>query len=299
VGGGPAGLSAALQLGRSLRDVLVCDNDEPRNGPAAEAHGYLTRDGIAPDGFRRLAREEVTAYSTVEYRNTTVADVAKDEEWFRSTLEDGETHSSRKVLFATGVVDVFPDIEGFEELWGNGIYHCPYCHGYEVRDQPLGVHVDFAEKIEYAKLVYNLSEDLVVFTDDHDVFDEETHAEFTERGIRIEDEPIVAFNRSGGGLESISLADDRDVPRHALFYGPRLKQGSSLIERFDVSVSEFELVETERTDSPMGGAGRTSIAGLFVAGDASNGSSLAVPTAAAEGYDVGATVNAELAAELF
>lgn len=241
IGGGPAGLSAALQLGRSLRSVLVCDNNEPRNGPAAEAHGYLTRDGIAPRELRRLGREEVTEYGG-EFRDSQVTTVTRDGDGFISTLDNGETYTSRKLILASGVIDVFPD------------------------------------------------------TDGQDVFDEKTRSKFVEQGIEIEEEPITALNGSENGLESVSLADGRDVSCHALFYGPPIKQHTELIEQLGLPVNETGLVEATRSQR---GAGLTSIEGVFVAGDASSGSSLSVPSAAADGSEVGATVNMELSREAF
>ncbi|WP_238709547.1 NAD(P)/FAD-dependent oxidoreductase [Natronorubrum halophilum] len=294
VGAGPAGLSAALQLGRSLRSVLICDNDEPRNGPAAEAHGYLTRDGISPQELRRLGREEVSTYGG-EFRDAQVTNISRDDDGFTSTLETGETVTSRKVVLATGISDVLPDTDGFEELWGNGVHHCPYCHGYEVRNEPLGVLVRTSEVVEYAKLIYNLSEDLVVFTDGQDVFDEEIRSAFVEQGIEIEDEPITALNGSDG-LESVSLSDGRDVARHALFYPPPMKQHSELSEQLGLQVNQVGLVETERSQH---GAGFTSVDGLFVAGDASSGLAPSIPSAVADGSEVGATVNMELSGEAF
>lgn len=295
IGGGPAGLSAALQLGRSLRSVLVCDNDEPRNGPAAESHGYLTRNGIAPQEFRRLGRAEVAKYGG-EFRDSQVTNVSRDQEGFMNTLDTGETVTSRKVVLATGVSDILPDIDGFEELWGSGVHHCPYCHGYEVRDEPLGVVINVPEGIEFAKLIYNLSENLVVFTDGQNVFDEETRSAFVDRGIVIENEPISALNSSEDGLESVSLADGRDVVRQALFYPPPIEQHSELAERLGLQVNQAGLVETKRSQH---GTGFTSVDGLFVAGDAASGSSQSIATAVGDGTEVGATVNMELSKEAF
>ncbi|EJN57620.1 FAD-dependent pyridine nucleotide-disulfide oxidoreductase [Halogranum salarium B-1] len=295
VGGGPAGLSAALQLGRSLRSVLVCDNGEPRNGPAAESHGYLTRDGISPDELRRLGREEVVRYGG-EFRNSKVTDVSRGDERFTSTLDSGETITSRKIVLATGVRDALPATEGFRELWGSGVHHCPYCHGYEVRDEPLGVVVTSQHMVEYAKLIYNLSDDLVVFTDGQDVFDEESRSLFVERGIEVEDEPITALNGSDGNLESISLADGRNVVRHALFYPPPMEQHSDLPERLGLEVNQAGLVEATQSEH---GIGFTSVDGLFVAGDASSGASPSISSAVADGSTVGATVNMELSIEDF
>ncbi|ELZ03420.1 NAD(P)/FAD-dependent oxidoreductase [Natrialba asiatica] len=295
IGGGPAGLSAALQLGRSLRSVLVCDNGEPRNGPATEAHGYLTRDGIPPEELRGLGREEVMKYGG-ELRDIKVTDVSRDTNGFISTLDSGETVTSRKVVLATGVRDDLPDTDGFEEFWGSGVHHCPYCHGYEVRGEPLGVMVTNQHMVDYAKLIYNLSEDLVVFTDGQDVFDEESRSMFVERGIGIEDEPITALNGSDGNLESISLADGRDVARHALFYPPPMEQHSELPEQLGLEVNQAGLVDATRSQRGMG---FTSVEGLFIAGDASSGAPPSIPSAVSDGYAIGTTVNMELSKEDF
>ncbi|WP_240145816.1 NAD(P)/FAD-dependent oxidoreductase [Halococcus salsus] len=297
VGGGPAGLSAALQLGRLRRDVLVCDDDEPRNGPADEAHGYLTRDGIGPTALRRLGREEVAGYGG-EFRDARVTAVTEDEPGFAVTLDTGETVTSEKIVVATGVRDVLPETDGFEALWGNGVYHCPYCHGYEVRDEPLGVLIkdEHPHLPDYAKLIYNLSRDLVVFTDGTDVLDAETRSMFTERGIAIEDEPIIGLDGSEDGLESVSLADGRDVARRALFYPPPMEQHSELPDRLGLDVNRMGVVETTQSQH---GFGFTAVPGLFVTGDASSGYPASIASAVADGSVVGATVNMELSREAF
>ena len=295
VGGGPAGLSAALQLGRSLRSVLVCDDGNPRNGPAAESHGYLTRDGISPQEFHRLGREEVATYGG-EFRESQVKNVTREDGGFTSTLDTDETVTSRKVVLATGVSDRLPETDGFEKLWGNGVYHCPYCHGYEVRDRPLGVLVMAPDHLEHTKLIYNLSKDLIVFTDNRDVFDEEVRSEFVKREIQIEEESIVGLNGTNDGLESISLADGRDVPRHALFYGPPMQQHSNLADQLGLRLNESGLVETTQSQYGMG---FTSVDGLFVAGDASSELAPSIPCAVADGSVVGGTVNLELSRDAF
>ena len=295
IGGGPAGLSAALQLGRSPRSVLVCDNGEPRNGPTDEAHGYLTRDGIPPEELRRLGREEVVKYGG-EFRDTKITDVSRDTNEFTSTLDSGETVTSRKVVLATGVRDQLLDIDGFEEFWGSGVHHCPYCHGYEVRGEPLGVMVTNQHMVDYAKVIYNLSEDLVVFTEGQNVFDEESRSMFGERGINIEDEPISALNGSDGDLESITLADGRDVACHALYYPLPMEQHSDLPEQLGLEVNQAGLVDATRSQRGMG---LTSVEGLFIAGDASSGAPPSIPSAVADGYAVGTTVNMELSMEDF
>ncbi|EMA42101.1 FAD-dependent pyridine nucleotide-disulfide oxidoreductase [Halococcus hamelinensis 100A6] len=231
-----------------------------------------------------------------EFRDVRVTNVEKDGSGFTSMLDGDETITSRKIVLATGISDEFPEIDGFEELWGNGVHHCPYCHGYEVRDQPLGVLVNNQHTIEYAKLIYNLSEDLVVFTDGQETLGEATRSAFTERGIEIENEPIRAFNGSSDSLESISLEDGREIARHAFFYPPPMKQHSKLAEQLGLKVTEIGLIEVGQSEH---GVGFTSIDGLFVAGDASNASAPSIPSAVADGNVVGATVNLELSQEAF
>ena len=140
VGGGPAGLSAALILGRCRRRVLLCDNGHPRNEAATALHGYLTRDGIPPDEFLRLGREELAKYDTVEVRDVTVTAVECVAGAFVTTLDGGEQVQSRKFLIATGVRDNVPEIEGLRDLYGRSVFHCPYCDGWEVRDQPIAIY---------------------------------------------------------------------------------------------------------------------------------------------------------------
>ena len=139
-GGGPAGLSAALVLGRARRRVLVCDTGEPRNRHSEAAHGYLTRDGIAPGSFLAIARAELALYATVEYRRARVGDAVRLGDLFELRLENGERVRGRTVLVATGVVDTPPPLEGLEPLYGRSVHHCPYCDGWEHRDAPLAAH---------------------------------------------------------------------------------------------------------------------------------------------------------------
>lgn len=152
VGGGPAGLDAALQLGRSLRNVLICDNNGQRNSPADEVHGFLTWEGIPPQELHQLGREEVKNYN-VKFQDSQVTSVFGDKNGFTSKLSSDETVTRRKVVLATGSRDILPDRDGYEELWGNEVYHCPYCHGYEVRRESLGVLVGDSHALKYTKLI--------------------------------------------------------------------------------------------------------------------------------------------------
>src|SRR5213594_4001133 len=161
VGGGSAGLSAALQLGRSRRRVLVSDTGKTRNAVAHESHGFFTRDGATPAELVRIGREQLRPYETVELCSVGVKSAKAHSKGFEITLDDETRIACRKLLLATGVVDEMPEIEGFKELWGKSIFHCPYCHGWEVRDQPLALFGG----IELAELLKGWSDDLVLCTD--------------------------------------------------------------------------------------------------------------------------------------
>jgi cation diffusion facilitator CzcD-associated flavoprotein CzcO len=163
VGGGPAGLNAALLLGRARRRVLVCDAGAPRNAPVSHTHGFLSRDGLPPAELRRIAREQLGAYSSVELREVQVeAASTADGEGFVVTLADGVRETARRLLLATGVVDQLPAIDGLADLWGRGIFNCPYCDGWEVRDQPLAVLGADPRALQLALHLTRWSGDVVV-----------------------------------------------------------------------------------------------------------------------------------------
>ncbi|AUX48846.1 uncharacterized protein SOCE26_103890 [Sorangium cellulosum] len=165
VGGGPAGLSAALTLGRALKKVLLCDGGVPRNAAADEVHNFVTRDGTPPREFRRIAREQLGAYPSVSVRDATVVELVREGELLRVLTDDGAAHLTRRVLLTVGVADELPGIPGVRALWGHSIAQCPYCHGWEVRGLPWGVVADSIQLAEWSLLLTGWTDDLVVFTE--------------------------------------------------------------------------------------------------------------------------------------
>jgi thioredoxin reductase len=166
VGAGPAGLSAALMLGRSRRRVLVCDTGRPRNAASHALHGFLTRDGLHPAEFLRISREQLRQYDGVELRDVEVTDAeCRADGRFHATLATGETVASRKLLIATGVVDRVPDLPGFAELYGRSVFHCPYCDGWEARDEPIALYGRRTRAFEMSRALTAWSDDLVLCTD--------------------------------------------------------------------------------------------------------------------------------------
>src|SRR5690606_8779411 len=226
IGGGPAGLNGALMLARSRRSVLVVDSGSPRNAPAEGVHGLLGHDGTPPAELLRRGREEVVRYGgrvvdgeVVSARRDAPAGA---DPRFSVTLADGSQLTARRLLIATGLRDVLPDVPGLAEHWGRGVVHCPYCHGWEVRDEPVGVLATSPGSGHQALLFRQLTDDLVYFTH-KTALDEETRMRFTARGICVVDSPVDGVVRADDeGIAGVRLADGRFVARRVLAVGSRM-----------------------------------------------------------------------------
>jgi thioredoxin reductase len=278
IGGGAAGLNGALMLARSRRSTLVIDAGEPRNAPAAAVHGLLARDGTPPAELLAAGRDEVRRYGG-EIRNGLVTTAKAVGEEFAVIMADGSTERARRLLVASGAIDVLPPIPGLAERWGRDVVHCPYCHGWEVRDQAIGVLETGPMSVHQALLFRQLSEDIVFFGAPAD--------ELTERGIRVVSEPVVAVESSSDKLTGVRLADGALFPRQALAVSSRLKV--RLPDGLGLPVEDNgmgEYVPSER-------GGRTSVPGVWVAGNIAEPSAQ-VGSAAAAGALAGAMINADL-----
>ncbi len=292
VGGGAAGLAAALQLGRSRRSVVVVDAGEPRNAPAEHMHGYLGHEGIAPGDFIARARAEVVAYG-VDLVDGSVTTVTADSpsDGFRVELADGSHLSARRVLIAAGLVDELPDIPGLSEQWGRGVIHCPYCHGWEVRDQAIVIIATGVMATHQALLFRQLSDQVIVAEHEPGVVGDDDRALLTARGVTIEVGPVAEVLAEADVVHGIRLADGRDICAQAVVVGPR----------FVARTAPFEALGLAATPAPMGsgevlevdGRGATSVPGVFAAGNVVDPSQQVLQAAAA-GSRVGAMINAEL-----
>lgn len=289
VGAGPAGLSAALILGRCRRKVLVCDNGKPRNFVSKRVGGFLTRDGMPPAELRQVGREQLASYDSVEVRDITVVDAACREGGFTVELEDGTRLGARKLLLAAGVVDDLPDIEGAEAFYGRGVHHCPYCDGWEVRDQPLAVYGGGEPAKAMALELTMWSRDLVICAHGPAEFSEEDRGQLTRAGIGIREERIIALEGDAGELERIRFDGGEALPRRALFFPSRGRQRCDLAERLGCNITEKGAVETGKFE-------KTHVDGVYVAGDASRNVQLVV-IAAAEGATAAFAINSELVKE--
>ncbi len=288
VGGGPAGLSAALVLGRCGRRVLVCDSGRYRNECSHAMHGYLTRDGLPPGELLRIAREELVPYG-VEYRKTVVTSAGKEGSAFHVVLEGGEKVSARKLLLATGVMDRLPEIEGIQKFYGRSIHHCPYCDGWEWRDKPVAVYGTGQHGYALALSMLTWTCDIVLVTGGDAGLDSEQQLELEAFGIGVREERIARLEGRDGKLEKIVLAGGETLSRSALFFSSGQEQHCELAESLGCVFNDKGTVDTTEKE-------RTNVPGLFVAGDASRDVQFVI-VAAAEGAKAAVAINEELQQE--
>jgi thioredoxin reductase len=289
VGAGPAGLSAALMLGRCGRSVLVCDIGEPRNARAAGLHNYLTRDGIQPGEFLRLARGEVQRYPSVELRQSEIVDASRTSGGFRIVGADGTQVVARKLLLATGVVDELPDIEGLAPLYGSSVHHCPYCDAWEWRDQPLAIYGRGEEGLALSLGLTVWSDDLVLCTDGPTDLSDEELEQLSQAAVEVRQDRVVRLEGRQGRLERIVFAEGEPLPRRALFVCAGQHQRSDLARKLGCRFTSKGAVATGTCEA-------TDVPGLYVAGDASREAQFVI-VAAAEGAEAGMAINKALLKE--
>jgi thioredoxin reductase len=290
VGAGPAGLSAALMLGRCRRSVLICDTGRPRNAASRAMHGFLTRDGIPPLQFLALAREQLEQYETVELRRVEVVKaVCPQDGVFDVTLASGEHVSSRKLLLATGVVDKLPSIRGFRELFGSSVFHCPYCDGWEVRDQPIAIYGRGDRGLGLSLELTTWSRDLVLCTDGPSEIDEDGRARLTLNGIAVREDKVARLQGRDGILAHVVFESGVRLPRRALFFTTGQFQRSDLSVQLGCEFNDKGTVRTGKYET-------THMPGLYVAGDASRAVQWVV-VAASEGAEAAFAINTDLTKE--
>jgi thioredoxin reductase len=285
VGGGAAGLSAALVLGRARRRVVVIDGGQPRNAPAAHMHGFLSRDGMSPADLLAAGRVEVSGYG-VELVDDHVATIHTG---FIVHLGGGRVLNARRILVATGVRDELPDIPGVRERWGRDLLHCPYCHGWEVRDQPIGVLGTAPGSVQHALLIRQWSDDVAFFVHAYDLTAAE-QAELETRGIQIVRGEVSQLVVEDDRLTGVELTDGRVVARTAVFIRPvNVPHADGLLAGIGCNVDEagFAVVD---------GTGRTSAVGVWAAGNVVDPRAQVI-TAAGAGSAAAIAVNADLVNE--
>lgn len=285
VGGGAAGLSAALVLGRARRRVAVVDAGEPRNAPASHMQGFLSRDGMPPADLLAVGRSEAAGYGVevIRDRVTTV------EPGFIVHLDGGDVLTTRRILVASGAGDELPDVPGARERWGRDLLHCPYCHGWEVRDQPLGVLGTEPGSVEHALLVRQWSDDVIFFPHTCSVTADE-RAKLEARAVSIVEGLVTKLVVADDRLSGVQLADGRTVTRAAVFIRPSLRPNNrDLIDSLGCDVDQDGFVQVDAN-------GRTSVPGVWAAGNAANPRAQVI-TAAGEGSAAAISLNNDLVEE--
>lgn len=288
VGGGPAGLSAALVLGRSRRRVLVCDSGHYRNAASSGVHGFLTRDGTPPAEMLRLGREQLEPYG-VEVRDVEVKGACTGGDGFLVTLPEGAPLCARKLLIATGVKDRVPEIPGIHELYGTSVHHCPYCDGWEWRDQPLAVYGRKHHGYALARGLLNWSEDVVLLTDGRPGLTAKQRTELGRLRVPVNPARVTGLEGSGGRLSRILFEDGSSMERRALFFSTGQDQCCDLAVSFGCEIDNKGAIKTNLK-------GDTNIPGLYVVGDASHDVQFVI-VAAAEGAKAGVAINEALTEE--
>ena len=289
VGGSVAGLSAALVLGRSLRTVLVIDSGKPCNRQTPHSHSFMTRDGVPPSQLTAIAREQALAYPTVQYRNGRIDTLSKNDNGFSLLTDDNTTIKARRVLLATGLEDIMPPIDGFAECWAISVLHCPYCHGYEVRNQSLGVLVSGEHTVDYVGLIRHWSTKITFFTNGSGTITDEQRSLINRLDVPIIETPVSRLRHQNGLLSALELQDGNHIELTALFAPMPFRQHSDLAQQAGCALNPAGLINVNLF-------GQTNVAGLFAAGDNSSPMrQLAV--ASANGITAGAGINRELVTE--
>ncbi|WP_433428393.1 NAD(P)/FAD-dependent oxidoreductase [Nonomuraea sp. CA-141351] len=259
VGGGPAGLNAALVSGRQRRRVLLLDSGVPRNAPAQETHMLLSRDGLSPTALREAGQADLRAYPTVETRSAEVVDASAIASGFELTLADGSRERARKLVLATGQTDVLADVPGLAERFGRSVFHCPFCHGYEAREQPIAVLGSDFPSVMLALYVADRFSDDVVLCGNGEAPPDEHRERLEKAGVAVREERVTEVRGEFGALE-LRLEGGQPLVRGAVFHRTRIRQHSDLAERLGcdllpdgcVRVNEFQ---------------QTSVRGVYAAGD--------------------------------
>ncbi len=285
IGGGPAGLNAALVLGRAKRNVLVFDDNQPRNAVTQETHGFLTRDGVTPDEFRHLAHQEISMYPSVEFRQTQITDVSNHESLFELVADNSAVFHARTIILATGLKETLPAIDGIHDYYGRSLFSCPYCDGWELKDRPLVVISEGEHTFHLAKTIWNWSRDVLVCTNGHHVLTQEQKGTLQRKEIQVVEDPITTLVGKKGMLEQVVFATHEESRRSGGFVTPQWLQASSFGALLACDLNAMGGTVTDNF-------GRTTVKGVYAAGEVIVPSQLIM--AAAQGSMAAAGVNMDL-----
>lgn len=291
IGGSNAGLSSAMALGRSLRNVLVIDAGKPCNAPTPHSHNFLTQDGSTPAEISRIGKEQVSAYQTVQFLDDLAITASKTDTGFEITTQSGKHFESKKLILATGIKDELLPISGFEACWGISVIHCPYCHGYEFRGQQTGILANGEMAFHLAGLVKNLTPNLTILTNGKADFTEDLLAKLSKNNIEIIEKAAIEVIHEQGNIKALKFGDGSAEPFDAVYAKLPFTHHTDIASQLNLEFNEGGYIKV----NPMN---QTSLAGVYAVGDNAN-PMRSVATAVYTGNFAGAFVNKELVEEEF
>ncbi|RFS21919.1 NAD(P)/FAD-dependent oxidoreductase [Chitinophaga silvatica] len=291
VGGSFAGLSAAMALGRARKRVLIIDSNQPCNKQTPHSHNFITQDGEKPAVIKEKALQQVLQYETVKLLEDLAIDVIPSDKRFDVQTQNNGTITTRKVLFTTGIKDTLPDLPGFKECWGISLIHCPYCHGYEVRDIPLGIIANGDMAMHFVELLLGWSKDLILLTNGPSMLTEEQLKAIARHQVKVLETPVKEILHKDGYMNAVTLADGDTIPLNAVFIRAEPSQHSSIPEALGCEIGKNGLIVVDELN-------HTSVPGIYAAGDNSN-MFRAVSIAVGAGTKAGASINRDLLLEDF
>ncbi|MFT4024464.1 MAG: NAD(P)/FAD-dependent oxidoreductase [Flavihumibacter sp.] len=291
IGGSYAGLSAAMALGRAMRKVLIIDSGLPCNRQTPHSHNFITHDGVEPALIAQKAKEQVLQYGTVKFHDGLAVDGRQTADGFVVVTEAGLSFNAKKLIVATGIKDIMPGLKGFSECWGISVIHCPYCHGYEVRNEKTGILANGEAAFHYAQLIYNWTKDLTVFTNGGSLLTPVQADTLAKHNIAVIEKEIAALAQENGHIRQIVFKDNSVFALKAVYARPSFEQHCKIPELLGCELTEQGLLKTDMFQE-------TTVKNIFACGD--NASLLrSVANAVASGNMAGARANNMLAAEAF
>lgn len=260
IGGSYSGLAAGMALGRALKNVLIIDSGKPCNAQTPHSHNFITQDGETPQAIASKAKEQVAQYKTIEFYSGLAVDASKTGSGFSITTQNGETFGAKKLVFATGVRDIMPEIKGAAACWGISMIHCPYCHGYEVRNEKTGILANGEMGFEFSKLINNWTKELTLFTNGKSTLTAEQTSRLKAKGIEVDEREIDAFEHRNGYLEQVQFKDGSTLQLKAMYAKLPFKQHSDLPKKLGCKISDLGFIEVDAFQ-------KTSVPGIYACGD--------------------------------
>lgn len=291
IGGSYSVLAATMALGRALRKVLIIDSGKPCNKQTPHSHNFITQDGKTPAEISALAKEQVLHYKTIEFHIGLATKGIKTANGFEIKTEAGETFTTKKLLFATGIKDIMPNIEGFSECWGISILHCPYCHGYEVRNEKTAIFGNGDYGFEFSKLIHNWTKDLTLYTNGNSTLTAEQTEKLKSHNIQIIETEIEKFEHKNGQIESIVFKDESKNDVKAIYARPSFEQNCYISTEMGCEINEQGYIQVDAFQ-------KTSVHGIYASGDNTT-PMRSLANAVAMGTLAGTMINREIIEEEF